>query len=59
MSEGVPSYSMGDAGISYHATRDLTLTAGVYNVLDKRIDYETYSTILDGRRYTLGATLSF
>jgi len=28
-------------------------------VLDKQIDYETYDTVLDGRRYTVGMTYSF
>ena len=37
--------------------KDLLMTAGVYNVLDKQIDYDTYDTVLDGRRYTVGLTL--
>ena len=59
MSSGTPSYSMIDAGVRYNATKDLQLTAGVYNLLDKKIDYDNYDMILDGRRYTLGATYHF
>ncbi|WP_017346755.1 ligand-gated channel protein [Pantoea sp. A4] len=59
MAEGVPSYSMLDAGIQYNATKALMLSAGVYNLLDKRIDYTSYSTVLDGRRYTVGMTYNF
>lgn len=33
--------------------------AGIYNVFDKQVDYDTFNTVLDGRRYTLGATVSF
>lgn len=59
MSSGVPSYTMLDAGVRYDATKDLMLTAGIYNMLDKCIDYTTYDTILDGRRYTVGLTYNF
>ena len=59
MSEGTPSYSEVDLGVRYNAVKNLQLTAGVYNALDKSIDYDTYDTTLDGRRYTLGMTYSF
>jgi outer membrane receptor for ferrienterochelin and colicins len=45
--------------VRYYVSKDVLATAGVYNVLDKQIDYETYDTILDGRRYTVGLTYNF
>lgn len=48
-----------DVGLRYNANKNLLVTAGVYNVLDKQIDYDTYDTVLDGRRYTVGMTYSF
>lgn len=59
MSTGSPSYTFIDFGGNYKINKNLSLMAGVYNVFDKQVDYETYNTVLDGRRYTLGATVSF
>ncbi|MCH0622199.1 TonB-dependent receptor, partial [Klebsiella pneumoniae] len=59
MSQGTPSYTQVDVGMRYNANKNLLVTAGVYNVLDKQIDYDTYDTVLDGRRYTVGMTYSF
>ncbi|WP_312953154.1 ligand-gated channel protein [Superficieibacter sp.] len=59
MAEGTPSYTQIDAGLRYNANKNLLVSAGVYNVLDKQIDYETYDTVLDGRRYTVGLTYNF
>lgn len=59
MAQGTPSYTQVDVGLRYNAAKDLLVTAGVYNLFDKQIDYATYDTILDGRRYTLGLTYNF
>lgn len=59
MSQGMPSYSQVDVGLRYNANKNLLVSAGVYNVLDKQIDYDTYDTVLDGRRYTVGLTYNF
>lgn len=59
MSQGSPSYSEVDLGVRYNVLKELQLTAGIYNALDKKIDDDTYDTVLDGRRYTVGATYSF
>ena len=59
MSQGTPSYTQIDVGLRYNANKNLLVSAGVYNVLDKQIDYDTYDTVLDGRRYTVGMTYSF
>lgn len=59
MAQGTPSYTQVDVGLRYNAAKNLLVTAGVYNLFDKQIDYATYDTILDGRRYTLGLTYNF
>ncbi|PWW10638.1 ligand-gated channel protein [Mangrovibacter plantisponsor] len=59
MSQGTPSYTQVDLGLRYNANKNLQVSAGVYNVLDKQIDYDTYDTVLDGRRYTVGLTYNF
>lgn len=59
MAQGTPSYAQVDVGLRYNANKNLLVSAGVYNVLDKQIDYATYDTVLDGRRYTLGLTYNF
>ncbi|MDC0727299.1 ligand-gated channel protein [Phytobacter diazotrophicus] len=59
MSQGTPSYSQVDVGLRYNANKNLLVSAGVYNLLDKQIDYDTYDTVLDGRRYTVGLTYNF
>lgn len=45
--------------MSYQAAKNLQLTGGVYNILDKTVDYDHYNTTLDGRRYTVGMTYNF
>ncbi|WP_434460872.1 ligand-gated channel protein [Serratia plymuthica] len=59
MAKSTPSYTFVDAGLSYQANKDLTITGGVYNILDKTVDYDNYNTTLDGRRYTVGMTYNF
>jgi len=59
MAQGKPSWTQVDIGLRYNAFKNLLVSAGIYNVLDKQIDYATYDTVLDGRRYTLGMTYSF
>ena len=48
-----------DVGVNYKPTQNVAIAAGVYNLLDKEIDTETYGYVLDGRRYNLGLTYSF
>ncbi|MDU3569492.1 MAG: ligand-gated channel protein [Serratia marcescens] len=59
MAKSTPSYTFVDAGLSYQAAKNLQLTGGVYNILDKTVDYDHYNTTLDGRRYTVGMTYNF
>ncbi|MDR7342649.1 outer membrane receptor for ferrienterochelin and colicins [Pantoea alhagi] len=59
MAQGTPSYAQVDTGIRYQATKQIMVTAGIYNLLDKTIDYDDYATVLDGRRYTAGMSYTF
>ncbi|PJG59716.1 ligand-gated channel protein [Aeromonas cavernicola] len=59
MAEGTPSYTFFDTGLVYKANKQLNVTAGVYNLFDKTVDYSSYGTVLDGRRYNLGLTYNF
>lgn len=59
MAKGKPAYTMVDVGVNYKPTQNVAIAAGVYNLLDKEVDTETYSYVLDGRRYNLGLTYSF
>ncbi|MFC6377912.1 ligand-gated channel protein [Tatumella terrea] len=59
MAQGTPSYSFVDAGVNYPVTKSLSLLAGIYNLLDKTVSYDDYSSTLDGRRYYLGANYNF
>lgn len=54
-----PSYTVLDAGATYQMTKKLSLRGGVYNLADKRIGYDDYGFVEDGRRYWLGMTLKF
>lgn len=59
MAVSTPSYTFVDAGVSYQALKNLQISGGVYNILDKTVDYEHFNTTLDGRRYTVGMTYNF
>ncbi|WON78845.1 ligand-gated channel protein [Serratia sp. UGAL515B_01] len=59
MATSTPSYTFVDAGMSYKVNKNLQVSGGVYNILDKTVDYENFNTTLDGRRYTVGLTYNF
>lgn len=59
MAKGKPAYAMLDLGVNYKPTQNIQVAAGIYNLLDKEIDIDTYSYILDGRRYNLGLIYKF
>jgi outer membrane receptor for ferrienterochelin and colicins len=54
-----PSSTFVDLGGSYAINKITTLYAGIYNLLDKQITYESYEYVEDGRRYWLGLGLKF
>ena len=59
MADSTPAYTLVDLGGTYALNRNVKLLAGVYNVFNEQIDYDSYETVLDGRRYTLGVSASF
>lgn len=59
MAKGTPSYAFVDIGTSYSLTKQLNIIGGVYNVLDRRINYENFNTTLEGRRYNIGLNYNF
>ena len=59
MNEEIPDYTIVDTGLSYQASDNVTLYAGVYNVFDKTVDQDTYDKTLDGRRYQAKVNVSF
>ncbi|RLR53138.1 ligand-gated channel protein, partial [Pseudomonas aeruginosa] len=59
MAKGTPSYAFVDIGTSYSLTKQLNIIGGVYNVFDRRINYENFNTTLEGRRYNIGLNYNF
>ncbi|WP_101676202.1 TonB-dependent receptor domain-containing protein [Alloalcanivorax mobilis] len=59
IADGTPSYAFTDVGLTYRASRNLTLKAGVYNLFDKEVTDADFGAVLDGRRYNAGMTVSF
>ncbi|GAB3480156.1 ligand-gated channel protein [Marinomonas epiphytica] len=57
--EKIPSYTFVDAGINYKVDEDITVFAGIYNLLDKEVDYDSYDKVLDGRRYHAKVNFAF
>lgn len=49
-----PSYTIVDTGVSFDATTQLTLSAGLYNLFDKRVRYDDFGYVEDGRRLGVG-----
>ncbi len=59
MSEGTPGYGFFDVGAVYALTKNVDLTAGLYNVADKEVSNEDYEVVLDGRRVVVGMSIDF
>lgn len=59
MIKGTPSYGFIDLGVVHKVRKNLTLKAGVYNVLNKITEYDEYGTVLDGRRINIGLNYKF
>ncbi|GAB3343402.1 ligand-gated channel protein [Chromohalobacter beijerinckii] len=57
--EKIPSYTFVDVGTAYRLTESATLFGGVYNILDKDVNYEDFQKVLDGRRYNAGIRVEF
>lgn len=59
MADAYPEYTLVDTGFSYKANDSVTFYAGIYNLLDKEVDYDTYGGVQDGRRYQGKVTVAF
>ena len=46
MQEAIPSYTFVDTDISYSINDAISVYAGIYNLLDKKVDIENYDTVL-------------
>lgn len=56
------SYTMFDLGINYGVSKNLNLNAGIYNILNKKLDEELFNrniTIIDGRKFQIGFNINF
>ncbi len=59
MADGTPAYATLDLGLVFKVTKDVTFTAGVYNLANKEITNDEYDVVIDGRRYTVGLNYRF
>ena len=59
MSDGTPSFTFVDAGLSYKINKNTRVGFGIYNILDKRVTDETFDAVYDGRRYWAQLTVGF
>ncbi|MDR0761864.1 MAG: TonB-dependent receptor [Campylobacteraceae bacterium] len=48
-----------DVGAVYKLKEDLKVTAGIYNIFDKEITYDTHEKFIEGRRVSLGFNADF
>ncbi|WP_430613579.1 TonB-dependent receptor domain-containing protein [Flavobacterium sp. JP2137] len=55
----IPSYVLLDLGSVWKVNKQLSLTAGGYNLFNKEITKEEHTFRLDGRRFQLGALFQF
>jgi outer membrane receptor for ferrienterochelin and colicins len=46
-------------GAVYKLKEDLKVTAGIYNIFDKEITYDTHGKFIEGRRVSLGFNADF
>ncbi|WIX32116.1 ligand-gated channel protein [Salinicola sp. JS01] len=54
-----PSYTLVDAGGSWEIAPQASFLFGIYNLLDKGVNYDDYGLTEDGRRYWVGINLAF
>lgn len=54
-----PGYTLVDLGASYKLNKNTTLNAAIYNLGDKRLNYDTANLWLDGRRLWVSAVVTF
>lgn len=59
MAKATPSFAFVDMGLNYKLAKDVKLSAGIYNILDKKVDNALYGAQYDGRRYWVNVTAGF
>src|SRR5699024_3362517 len=59
MAHGTPSYTFVDTGLNYKVNKNVQLGVGIYNIFDKRVVYDDFDMVHDGRRYWAQMTVSF
>lgn len=59
MDKGTPSYTFVDTGLNYRVNKNVELGVGIYNIFDKRVSYDDFDMVHDGRRYWAHMTISF
>ncbi|MDR1614021.1 MAG: TonB-dependent receptor [Campylobacteraceae bacterium] len=52
-------YYFVDIGAVYRLKEDLKITAGIYNIFDKEITFDTHGKFIEGRRVALGFNADF
>lgn len=59
INKSTAGYGMVDLGLSYAMASGLRVSAGIYNVTDKKVDTVTNNGVLDGRRYVVALNYRF
>lgn len=54
-----PGYTLVDCGAQYEATESMSVYGGIYNLFDESLTLADFGRIVDGRRLSLGTTLTF
>lgn len=59
LSRAYPSYTLMDAGIRHQLNDTVSVYGGIYNLLDKDINFDDHGRLLDGRRFNAGVNVTF
>lgn len=59
MRQSTPAFTFVDLGMNYKLNKKVNFGVGIYNIFDKRVDYETYDAVYDGRRFWAQVTVGF
>lgn len=59
LSRAYPSYTLVDVGIRHQLSETVSIYGGIYNLLDKDINFDDYGRLLDGRRFNAGLNVTF
>lgn len=59
LSRAYPSYTLVDAGIRHQLNDTVSVYGGIYNLLDKNVNFDDHGRLLDGRRFNAGLNITF